>query len=134
MKRLNYFETGDRSVELTDLQLYHADVDGYCLSAKYRVEDEHSIKEVYIPKIRLGVRSNWVMVNYLNSIFDSCDVDHSRYTADLGFGTCQMLPEKINGYNVCFTETTIKEKHHEMTIAEIEEKLGYKIKIVGEKE
>lgn len=131
MRRLNYFETCDRSVELTDLQLYHAGADGYCLSAKYRVEDEHSIKEVYIPKIRLGVRSDWLIVNYLNS-YD--DFDNSRYTADIGFGALQMLPEKINGHDVCFTETTIKEKHHEMTIAEIEEKLGYKIKIVGEKE
>ena len=53
-------------------------------------------------------------------------------TIDMGFGPCMVT--KGGRANVYFTETVIEEKTHEMTLDEIEKKLGYKVKIVNKKE
>lgn len=46
---------------------------------------------------------------------------------DLGFGDLRCVDDKIMYENIC-------KKEHEMTISEIERRLGYKIKLVSEKE
>ena len=46
---------------------------------------------------------------------------------DLGFGDLRCVDDKIKYENIC-------KKEHEMTLSEIERKLGYKIKLVSEKE
>lgn len=46
---------------------------------------------------------------------------------DLGFGDLRCVDDKIIYENIC-------KKEHEMTLSEIERKLGYKIKLVSEKE
>ena len=87
------------------------------------VEDEHSIKEVYIPKVKLGIGNYGFeitttspyelkpeyYIDFVGNKFECMEVDHVAYTVKV-----------------------IKEKAKEMTISEIEKKLGYKIKIVGE--
>ena len=46
---------------------------------------------------------------------------------DLGFGDLRCVDDKITYENIC-------KKEHEMTLSEIERRLGYKIKLVSEKE
>lgn len=121
-----YFRNNkDCEVKLTELKL-HSDSLGYYLSAKYRVEDISSIRELDFPKIRLGVNPNKVGIRDDDGIW-------SHPKVDIGFGFLE-LNHQGGRPEVYFTETVIEDKTHEMTIAEIEKKLGYKIKIVGEKE
>jgi hypothetical protein len=44
-----------------------------------------------------------------------------------------VLDSSVIAKDVCYVVETLETKTHEMTVAEIEKKLGYKIKIVGEK-
>ena len=49
------------------------------------------------------------------------------FFADIGFGDLRCVDDKI-------TYENIYKKEHEMTLSDIERKLGYKIKLVSEKE
>lgn len=120
-----YCNTAYAKVELTDLVL-KKDVNGcYYLGAKYRIEDENSIRELHIPKILLNVRPNNVIINYGEPCL--------RPEVDIGFGYMPLFYEDPRNKAYC-TEAVIKEKTHEMTLDEIEKKLGYKVKIVSKKE
>lgn len=46
---------------------------------------------------------------------------------NLGFGDLRCVDDKVEYENIC-------KKEHEMTLSEIERKLGYKIKLIREKE
>lgn len=46
---------------------------------------------------------------------------------NLGFGDLRCVDDKVEYENIC-------KKEHEMTLSEIERKLGYKVKLVNEKE
>lgn len=121
-----YRNAAGRNVELKELRLNHEKNIGYYLSAKYRVEDEHSIREVDIPKILLGVNPRFVAIRQ--------EGDHwLRNEVDIGFGFCTLVGVDIgHGVNdTYFIETVVEEKTHEMTLDEIEKKLGYKVKIVN---
>lgn len=120
-----YLGTEDRKVNLTDLRLEH-DSFGYYLSAKYRIEDKDSIRELDIPKIRLRTTPKRVVIR-------SQDMDvWARPEADIGFGFCE-LSNTGTREAIYYTETILEEKTHEMTLDEIEKKLGYKVKIVTSK-
>lgn len=112
-------------VELKALTLDYDKDFGYYLSAKYRVEDEHSIREIDIPRIMLGVKPNFVAIRQDGDPW-------IRSEADIGFGYCLLGSVDFgNGINTNFIEHVLKEKTHEMTLDEIEKKLGYKVKIVN---
>lgn len=119
----------DTKVELTDLVL-KKDKDGiYYLGAKYRVEDDKAVREVHIPKILLTVNRSNVTIRR-----DDCyreDFIHiSHPEVDIGFGYLPLcIDDPCN--MTYFTETVIEEKIHELTLDEIEKKLGYKVKIVN---
>ncbi len=120
-----YLGTLDYKVNLTDLTL-NRDTFGYYLSAKYRIEDEHSIRELDIPKIRLRTTPKRVVIKTYDG------VTWTRPEADIGFGFCE-LSHTGTKEAIYFTETVVEEKTHEMTLDEIEKKLGYKVKIVNSK-
>lgn len=107
---------------LTDLKL-GKDNEGYFLTAKYLSEDNHRVTEITIPKIRLPLR------NYPST---ECEIGvcGTHHRVDLGFGMLPMCLDDKLGY---FIEKVIEEKVTEMTLAEVEKKLGYKVKIVSEK-
>lgn len=117
--------TNCANVKLTSLT-FNKDSSGYYLSAKYRVEDQYSIRELDIPKIRLRVRPDKIELREHGDFYRTVE-------ANIGFG---WLPLNHNGTvdEVYFTETVLEEKTHEMTLDEIEKKLGYKVKIVNRKE
>lgn len=129
-------ELGDgTTAKLTDLQLYKEE-DAYFLSAKYTIEDDKTIRELNVPKIRLPILYDYVAIRQE----DSCITNDSRCITPapeiyMGFGRCHWTSlEKDAPFGTMpayFTETVIDEKTHEMTLDEIEKKLGYKVKIVN---
>ena len=120
---LIYNEGGGSTVELTDLTLsYDKKDDYYYLSAGYRYEDNGVIKYIYIPKALLPIDKHRVTIEH--------SIDRAFPVCDIGFGELNLLRNSDGQYML---ERVIEEKIHEMTLDEIEKKLGYKVKIVNSK-
>lgn len=138
MNSFCYCNSAYAKVELTDLVL-KTDVNGcYYLGAKYRIENENSIRELHIPKMFLNVRPNNVIIRHAqeSSEFPNADGLYElclRPEVNIGFGYMPLAYEDPRN-KIFYTETVIEEKTHEMTLDDIEEKLGYKVKIVSKKE
>lgn len=118
-----------RDYELVDLQLHKEELTkgavSYYLSAVYRYEDNSGIYEVTIPKIQLPIHEQPCVKRELTGY-------HYVYqTINIGFGDMVMLNDESG--NACYKKC-IKEKIHDMTLEEIEKKLGYKVRVVSEKE
>lgn len=112
--------------ELTNLTL-NCDESGYYLSARFEVEDEHSLREAIVPKIHLHIRPDKVIISQVVSEWDL-----SRNTCiDLGFGELPLEYGEVEGQRCLYSEKVLKENVTEMTLDEIEKKLGHKIKIVN---
>lgn len=124
IKSTSYYNNKDRKISIKDAKLRH-DMYGYSLDMTYIMETPESFEEVHIPRIMLPISGEDVTIA----------VDHQYYgstlcTADIGFGPCRVLEDSDGHY---YTIKTIKEKTKEMTLAEIEKKLGHKVKIVSDK-
>lgn len=119
----------EKSFELTDLKLFKED-DTYFFDATYRLEDDFGIKEIHFPKIIAPISTDYLAIthgNYGRSPEDDYAV--------VNLGNDVVTFAHCGGkHNAIFTETVIEEKTHEMTLDEIEKKLGYKVKIVNKKE
>ena len=113
-------------VKLTDLT-FNLDKNDIILSAKFKIEDKHSIRELDIPKIRLRINPDRV---YFRSETDPY-TNTAEMWIDLGFGTVPVEYTEVDGLKVMYTEKVLEEKYTELTIDEIEKKLGYKVKIVS---
>lgn len=112
---------------LKDIVLYEEN-DTYFLDVSYIVEDMQSVYMLRIPKIILPILKEQVVLHYEMLghspwIYVSCN-------GVLG-NTKLMAIEDENGKSL--TKTVIENKVHEMTLAEVEERLGYRIKIVDSK-
>lgn len=83
----------------------------------YQYEDNRGLWELTVPKVRIPV-----------DIY-SFDIerDPDGGTLSFGLGKCRMYPVDIGVYA---KKVLIEEKIHEMTVEEIEEKLGYRVRIV----
>lgn len=92
---------------------------GYYLSPRYRLETEKSIREIYIPKARLNVNCHDLVV------------DLNTFTNNY---RCNLIPGGLELYadaeGHAYYDTVIKEKTYDMTLEEIEKKLGYKVRII----
>lgn len=130
MKRNNsfYYKKGSNAndVKMTEFDL-HKDEDGHYLSAKFVVEDEHSIRQLDVPKIRLNIDLDRV---YIETESDPYYFKNMAWI-NLGFGRLPLDFVDYNGQKVMYTEKILEEKYTEMTMDEIEKKLGYKVKIVN---
>ena len=102
---------------LSDLKV-HKDEKGFYLSAEYIFEDGYSTKKLIVPKIRLDDL-------YSSYCFHSCSDGTYLDTAN-----CRYRLEPVN--KQYYTIITIEEKPQEMTLSEIEKKLGHKVRIVSE--
>ena len=111
-------------IDLVSVKLYKDPVWGYCLNVTYRIETPEEIREVNIPKMRLNITPNWFTISTKTDGMYGCH--HSAF-ADIGFGAQELL-YKGNYY---YTEKVVKTKTKEMTLDEIEKKLGHKVKIVN---
>ena len=103
----------------------------YYLDVTYLIEDDHKIEKLWIPRIRIPFNANIYpdITGDRNPLFLSLDPIFKINASADSHGDLRI--EKLHN-TVLFTTETIKEKTHEMTISEIEKKLGYKIKIVSE--
>lgn len=114
------------SCHLISFEVYREPQSGYYFGkAVYQVEDERGIWEETYPRIHLPI---------LQSTHPEIDIEYGIIgdiaTIDLGFGK---LPLKMDDTKSYAEIKLVKEKVYDMTIAEIEKKLGYRIKIVDEK-
>lgn len=123
IQKIRYRNCEDGEFYLTKLDLFKDD-DTYFFSATYRLEDDFGIKEINFPKILAPISSSRISIT---------DVGHDFAMVDLG-GDVRTYAYRGGEHNAIFTETVIEEKIHEMTMDELEKKLGYKVKIVNKKE
>lgn len=115
-------EGDSHKMSLKNVKLVRDGGYGYALDATWVIETPERIQELHIPRIWLPIK-NHVMI--------SSDSDYlygdMKHKADIGFGYQNIGFSNSQAY----TLTTIKEKTKEMTLAEIEKKLGHKVKIVN---
>lgn len=118
--------TKEISIKLTKALFRKDDgSDEYTLDLTYTVDSPTMTQELHIPRMVIPLNPNVIKINgYPDPMYGIC----RYYFADLGFGEMRLSPDK-NG--AAFTVTTVKEKTREMTLDEIEKKLGYKVKIVS---
>lgn len=114
--------------ELKDIQLFEENGQ-YYLKLKYIIENDHRVEELEIPKVCLRFNKNFYPnLNYRRDAYkyqEECDLC-------TGFGSMKVLPGETSEANhVFYTVKLIEEKPVEMSVSEIEKKLGYKIKIVN---
>ena len=126
----------ERKHELKDIQLFEEDGQ-YYLKLKYIIEDEHSVKELEIPKAILPFNKNiYPAITCMDGYTRRSAVWQEEcrlHTIGGNDGALELRKGTTSVWDdVFYTVKTIKEKHKEMTLAEIEKKLGYKIKIVAE--
>ena len=116
--------------ELKDIQLYEEDGQ-YYLRLKYLHEDDHKVEEIEIPKARLPFNKK-VKPDLSYSSFTHLE---EAYISTGYNNSLELKPMETSEANhVFWTGKVLKYKPKEMTISEIEKKLGYKIKIVAEDE
>lgn len=118
--------------EIKNIRLYEEN-GRYYLSLNYIYEDDNSIKEFEIPKVKLPFSKN-SFLNIKSDYYDSYGrVDHYLIVNNANFELCraECSMEGVFGEHE-FVFKTIEKKATEMTISEIEKRLGYKIKIVSE--
>ena len=115
----------DQEVNIKNVKLIHKEPYGYCLDITYQVEDDTEIREVHIPYLQLPLNSNRLVIR--NDWDEYCNF----YVADVGFGKTRMFGSVARDRGECYTIKVLKTKTKEMTLEEIEKKLGHKVKIVN---
>lgn len=119
------------SVSVKDVKLVRNDND-YALDITYIADAPDRVEELHIPRVVLPINPERVRIS--ETIDDHfcgpyCPPAHI-FRADLGFGS---MPIELHD-GAAFTIKTIKEKTKEMTLEEIEKKLGHKVKIISKEE
>lgn len=118
-----------KKYNLVDLQLHEEEITkgatAYYLSAVCKYEDESGVYEMTIPKIRLPLHDPIIKQEYSNRYYGD------RITVNIGFGDMDVIHDKKGNP---FYVKCVKEKIHDMTLDEIEKKLGFKVRVVSEKE
>ena len=118
------------NVKLKSKKIYEQN-DHLYLKLVYQYETDSGVYELIIPKIALDIcttriptlsQENSLINPGYNAWFGSHEYDLEKAST------------KYTGVSVAYVINTIEEKKHEMTLEEIEKKLGYKVKIVSEKE
>lgn len=97
----------------------------YYLSATYIRETDTKIERITIPEINLPMA---YFTEPAMTLTEDCL--GPRVFIDMGFG--DLAIHQVDGK--FYTIDTIKEKTVDMTMAEIEKKLGHKIRIIGDGE
>ena len=112
----------DRTIMVKNAKL-RQDMYGYSLDMTFTVETPEAISELHIPRLMLPISNKDITIAMERPYYDS-----EICTVDIGFGPCRVLIAEDGQY---YTIKQIKEKTKEMTLAEIEKKLGHKVKIVN---
>lgn len=112
----------DTKMKLVDVKLNN-DKYGYSLALTYLIETLGEVTELHIPRLSLPFKEHNVSIERRG--WDRCDVFADVFTDYLAN---RLLPGDDGTY---FTTKVIKTKTKEMTLEEIEKKLGHKVKIVN---
>lgn len=127
MKSRNINITHD-PVQITDigeLKVVRKDGD-YCLEVELLGETDTSfVKSMVTLKLPIDIGHFSLTLGYRDSL-PFLQKEQSIMTMNLGFGDLDVEDESID-FEI------IRDKRKDMTLSEIEEKLGYKIKLVSEK-
>lgn len=113
-------------IDIKDAKIDYVN-DNYYLNLTYLCEDERGVYERNYPRIHIPIPKHGLP--FVDKTFEYGCVP--RATMRLGSEEFDLHADE-NGNII--TETIIKPKIHELSISDIEKKLGYKIKIVGEKD
>lgn len=106
------------------IELYQED-GRYYFNVDFDYEDDYAYYKGQIERIPFDFRLYSIKMQSADCLFNTT----TKITANLGLHSdMEIYPNKKGEY---FTLTVVKEKTHEMTIEDIEKKLGYKVKIVG---
>lgn len=102
------------------------------LTLSYTYEGDDGTREIIFPKIDLGFYTEQIphYEHYIGSYTDK-PVIYNRYGKT--FDLCSVEVPDLKD-PVCCIDRLIKPKVTEMTLEEIEKKLGYPVKIVNKKE
>ena len=111
-----------RKVDLQSCK-FKKDMQGYSLDLTYLIETPCEIQKLHIPRLMLPLHGKDVRISVDRQYYSDI-----LYTADIGFGNCRML---LDDQGAAFTIETVETKTKEMTLEEIEKKLGHKVKIVN---
>ena len=114
----------------------------YFLEIIYEAENEHGVYEIIYPKVELCLPNNRLPMT--ESEYRSFSVNIPEFSVikwasvemPLRFGSGEV--KGVDGTTIQYKNAnqiirTVKEKPVDMTLEEIEKKLGYKVKIVSEK-
>lgn len=128
----------ENKCELKNLELIQDEkTKKYYLSAVFRIEDKFTIKELTVPRIALDIKDSPIINETTEPLpGQSWYPYYKAMYIDMGFGSLRLESATVKGYagNMYYLMKTIEEKTQELTLSEIEKKLGYKIKLVSEKE
>lgn len=128
----------NKKVILKERKVFEKDNHLY-LKLVYEYEDDHGIHELIIPKLDLEIRTDCLPIIEHDSYAGPMDI--LNYYINRDSDTFNLLQDDVavrkKGVtlmceNAAYVTNTLKEKPKEMTIAEIEKKLGYKVKLVSE--
>lgn len=106
---------------IENFELVKEDEGKYYINLSMIVESDISVDRLKI-KLELPINNKCVMLKSDINIYG-----RKEFFVDLGFGDLRCVDDKVEYEN-------IRKKEYEMTLTEIERKLGYKIKLVSEKE
>ena len=109
----------DSKVKLTKAKLNN-DEYGYSLALTYEVETLAEVQKVHFPRVQLSIEPMEFVIEHSHGGFAP--------RVDFGFGMTSLFPGDDGHY---FTTEIVKTKTKEMTLEEIEKKLGHKVKIVN---
>lgn len=118
MNVYRYFNDSECRVRLENIEFIE-EGGRYYFDMSYIVEDAKAKRRLHLPRVYLPIRTSNVSLDMSN---------RDLYSVNIGLGDLFLHPDEDWHY---LFETVLEEKVHDMTIAEIEKKLGHKIKIVG---
>ena len=105
---------------------YNNDIKQYVIDVKYRhIDNDGNIDIINITDIPIHI-SDYPNITFRHNSYVMGFADTS---IDLGFGDLDFMPG-VTKHETCRIHTSTKE----MTLEEIEKKLGHKVKIVNKKE
>ena len=110
-----------------NIELYQED-GRYYFKVDFDYEDDYAYYKGKIERIPFDFRLYSIKMRNDDYFFNS----KTKITVNLGM--CEDMEIYPNNNGDYFTLTVVKEKIYEMTMEEIEKKLGYKVKIVSKGE
>ena len=118
------------SITTEDVKLIKED-GKYYLDCTFIAKNDRWIKRAHMPRVYLPIKWDG---DISPSVFHPVDLSGE---VNIGYGPTLAYPVHTNNengstdYMYAYTEEVLEEKVQEMTLAEVEKKLGYKIKIVN---